>query len=948
MANNNLTPNVAGQIAYKPRRTSDAVIGLLKEQNARDEAAAGRYINSVNESMNAQIKDTERDVQAAKMYGDDVKKLTQFSQTLVNYFAEEQAKRNQAEMEEGIASAYTEGVPIEEQTALEAAESQISSADAVTQDAAGQAYEATGNAEVSRRVKDMSGWRGYGYQVGKAQIAGANYQGFMGAALENDNTTQITLNGETFTPATAKTLPQIQAAVAKLRGQYIRKMGLTGIPAAVLNKYAFPKMQFSDYGMIAKRQADAGSEAGFTDRQLATSQFAADKDLAAFVSRMKNSIDVDGKGVLGSAKAWERVEAQISTMVENGDISIEDVERMKGQPVPESWGLGKNKTFGELFGTRLDSAATKVTRRVRAEARVEREERERAASDAEAELLTKIESGEYNDADIDALQSEFIQTYKRSSRVLDDAKKRFSVDAETKKGQLAMIKELAASGALRPHHLTGIHPDIVLQFKGIAEGYESAAGPNNKGVSDDLKSLEDEVRKHLQLELGDPKGVEGGLIYQELASYYNSKFAQYAALNDPQARQKALVETLTYFNDNKGSVDGATPVPGRYSEGNIFKYYKDKTDLGKLSDITSALETSGSAALKKKGLIIDEAGMALIDKTYGTGQWKIPPIVQYVSDQTGIDPYKIINEQRAAMGLDPLESAAGEIKSQMTPEGQALLDNFKSSNRAIRSMSSSGIGWNPDTHPYGQIIDQVATNQGLEPTHIAALMEIESTNDPNAISYNGTSFGAMQINRSAHPDFFAGGDWRDPHYNIAYGANYFRTLLEKYGDPKAAAMAYNAGPGNYDTWAAGGTIPAAIEREMISHGKKFVKALSRYDTAQLNEPMARRGQFEVVQIVSTDPRYEGDDDPRTIRDVPGHGGDAMHQHYEFATKEQAKLAKALYESKGFRVTSYMRPHDHGSAHQHGYAIDVAPPLDLPRNDQAEMEWIDKANAVIGL
>ena len=73
----------------------------------------------------------------------------------------------------------------------------------------------------------------------------------------------------------------------------------------------------------------------------------------------------------------------------------------------------------------------------------------------------------------------------------------------------------------------------------------------------------------------------------------------------------------------------------------------------------------------------------------------------------------------------------------------------------------------------------------------------------------------------------------------------------------------------------------------------------------------------------------------------------MHQHYEFRSQRQAKLAKALYESKGFRVTSYLRPHDHGSAHQHGYAIDVAQPLDLPRNDTAEMAWIDKADAVIG-
>ena len=126
-----------------------------------------------------------------------------------------------------------------------------------------------------------------------------------------------------------------------------------------------------------------------------------------------------------------------------------------------------------------------------------------------------------------------------------------------------------------------------------------------------------------------------------------------------------------------------------------------------------------------------------------------------------------------------------------------------------------------------------------------------------------------------------------------------------------------------------------------------MKALARYNRQALNSPLSRRGEFEVQQIVSTDPRYANDNDPKTLYDPAGHGGDAMHQHYEFATKQMAAMAKALYESKGFRVTSYLRPQDEGSAHQHGYAIDVAPPLDLARNNQAEMDWIDKANAVIG-
>ena len=57
-------------------------------------------------------------------------------------------------------------------------------------------------------------------------------------------------------------------------------------------------------------------------------------------------------------------------------------------------------------------------------------------------------------------------------------------------------------------------------------------------------------------------------------------------------------------------------------------------------------------------------------------------------------------------------------------------------------------------------------------------------------------------------------------------------------------------------------------------------------------------------------------------------------------------SKKLYESKGYRVTSYIRPGDPG-AHGKGFAIDVAPPLDLPYDREAERKWSAEANAVIG-
>lgn len=115
----------------------------------------------------------------------------------------------------------------------------------------------------------------------------------------------------------------------------------------------------------------------------------------------------------------------------------------------------------------------------------------------------------------------------------------------------------------------------------------------------------------------------------------------------------------------------------------------------------------------------------------------------------------------------------------------------------------------------------------------------------------------------------------------------------------------------------------------------------------------RSSMFRVVQYVSGDPAIRGKStaDRRIVYDngdgPRGHGGKNYHNHYEFATQDQAAAAKALFEQNGYRVTSYLRPYDSGSAHSRGVAIDVAPPPSLPYTDEAEAEWSARANALIG-
>ena len=877
-----------------------------------------------------------------------------FSKSLMEYGVEEQKKKNEGEMQEGIAMAYTDGLSEEETQGLENFEAQLASDDQETQAAGGLVFEQTGNYEVSSRVKNLSGWRQYGYQQGMAQRAGEEYSGYVQAAMENDTETEITVDGRTFTPATANGAAEVQAAMAAVRNNFIKEYGLIGTDVAVLNKYAFPSMRKAESSLSQEFNERYASDESYAEQQEAMSTFQADGNFGALVQRLSNTQDDSGKR-LGNRGAHKMAKEYLSASIANGNINEDQARAIEGQRVP--WDK-KGRTFGELYPNLARDAIREANKFDRAEAQLEKEAMDEAMSAREAELYQEImdNSGKYTKDDIEAFQKEFFETFKQKSDLLSDAAKNYSADAQQQKEQREFLLELQATGRLLPRHLKGIHPEIAQQFSGSAQANKQARGPSGS-----YKKSLDAIAHTVKKARGDTTGETGALIptqmiIADLQDKFLAKVAQNVANNVPGAEQQALLDIRREFIEEGGTPENPN-TEGKYyydpsgRDNYLRQLQNDRSDVvGATKRFRDLVGTVGTAkALASPGLIFNEKQLLKMEKTYGSPDFEIPAIATYIASEYNVDAYQVINEQRAALGMEPLESASADIVSGMTPAGRALLNKFKSQNRSIRAYSSElGDGFRPEMNQYGDIIQQHATTHGVEPAYVAAMIEIESGGIATNVSYNGSSFGLMQINKAAHPLFFSGGNWQDPSYNIEYGTQYFGQLLQQYGgNVEHAAMAYNGGPGNLDKFL-NGTLPnGAIKTEMVNHGRKFMKALSRHSRKALNSPLTRRGEFEVVQIVSTDPRYEGDNDPKTLRDVPGHGGDAMHQHYEFTSVRQAELAIALYKQQGFRVTSHWRPNDHDSAHRFGVALDVAPPLDLPRNDAAEIAWIDKANAVIG-
>lgn len=95
-----------------------------------------------------------------------------------------------------------------------------------------------------------------------------------------------------------------------------------------------------------------------------------------------------------------------------------------------------------------------------------------------------------------------------------------------------------------------------------------------------------------------------------------------------------------------------------------------------------------------------------------------------------------------------------------------------------------------DAVPYAEIIDSIATAQGVDPTLVRALIHVESGYKPRARSPKG-AMGLMQLMPSTARLYSVRNPY-DPRANIEGGIKHLKSLLSRF-DVSIALAAYNAG-----------------------------------------------------------------------------------------------------------------------------------------------------------
>lgn len=90
-----------------------------------------------------------------------------------------------------------------------------------------------------------------------------------------------------------------------------------------------------------------------------------------------------------------------------------------------------------------------------------------------------------------------------------------------------------------------------------------------------------------------------------------------------------------------------------------------------------------------------------------------------------------------------------------------------------------------------EYIEQLCEDKDISPELVEALIEHESTWNPEAV--NGNCIGLMQVDKSIYKDLIGSRNLTDPYDNIQIGVEVLEELIHKYGEVAPALMFYNAG-----------------------------------------------------------------------------------------------------------------------------------------------------------
>lgn len=202
-------------------------------------------------------------------------------------------------------------------------------------------------------------------------------------------------------------------------------------------------------------------------------------------------------------------------------------------------------------------------------------------------------------------------------------------------------------------------------------------------------------------------------------------------------------------------------------------------------------------------------------------------------------------EARPAAAID-LGAVYADVADAVRRICAASLDAYRTAMPPPRQGPAAPAPGDPGLAP---IIAAASRQFELPEPWIQALIRVESAGDASAVSPKG-AMGLTQV----MPETYAylssrydlGNDPYAPRDNILAGSAYLREMYDRYG-PSGFLAAYNAGPGRYGSYLAGGCdLPDETKRYVAAVRLAIGEALFAHPNSRFYEPIAISPRGELL------------------------------------------------------------------------------------------------------
>ena len=628
----------------------------------------------------------------------DLESLAQFSESLMGFLTDQVKAYDKAEQAAAKNWFYEneDEFNVERQQFIQG-KSLINAANNFTQKVAVDSAKQGAPYSVTSKLEELSGRRKLYASILAAKSIANQYQQYVTDQFK-DNTTEITVGEDTFKiNDPGKTLQQESAARAYLREVFMEQFG--GIPTGMLAEHAFPIIRKADKQIATAYRTQTEIKESDIARQEAKQIFFEDyRTSTQSMSQLLNSfaISVDAKGnQLGYPGAWKKFE-DFAKSVADTDNAI-DMEFVRNQLVAND---PKGRTFGQLYGVRLDQIEDDIQATQNAGYNRDRTTTLQYLQAKEAEIIAEIPD-DSTDADIDAAQEAYIKLaeslgiYQRSSAI-DGLKQYATEEAKIRQEKVARFMYLQERGMLDPDVISRESLEIQRQFMPAAIQQQKARETTG-GLKTQMKAIEGLVKTN-DFVKNLPDGTtsaEATLIIGELQDKFLRNYKEYLSeTEDPVKASK-----LAYQDIQNEFREGLEDQTSRYylntAIGKFEKLFNEQAHAKEsekyradISKINQVLQNVGPRGFDSPGLFGNEAFFENLEQNWGQRGWKLPPRITYWANKLGVSPFEIINRQRKALGMTelPAYTQLAQQAKQANPEYRRFLNDLVTGNANTNSL----------------------------------------------------------------------------------------------------------------------------------------------------------------------------------------------------------------------------------------------------------------------